>query len=199
MPRLGRRLLIASALAVLPSCDAPEKCALRELSRAGVQPSGRALVDAVIDGEDQHVRWLLRGHVHTEQRDATGCTPLRIAVEQHRPSMAIMLREAGVDANSKSPDGTSVLAAAIVRDSTPVVEKLIASGASPSGLMPGGEKILPWCIPNCRRPRLHPPAHGLRQETLRHDRSRQPRHHQAVGGLRAGRESPSAQPPSTSV
>jgi ankyrin repeat protein len=150
MLRLSRRLLLATALFLTPSCDTPEKHALRELNRAGIQPSGRALVEAVNDGEDQHVRWLLQLKVHTEQRDSTGCTPLRIAVEQDRPSMAIMLLDAGADPESISPDGTSVLAAAIVRDETPVVEKLIASGANPAGLMPGGEKILPWCIRNGR-------------------------------------------------
>ena len=95
--RLSRRLLLATALFLTPSCDTPEKHALRELHRAGVQPSGRALVEAVTDGEDQHVRWLLQLKVHTEQRDSTGCTPLRIAAEQDRPSVAIMLLDAGAD------------------------------------------------------------------------------------------------------
>lgn len=148
--RLGRRLLLASVLAALPSCDTPEKHALRELSRAGIQPSGRALVAAVSDAEDQHVRWLLQVKVHTEQRDAESRTPLRIAVEQDRPSVAIMLLDAGANPDSKTADSVSVLAAAIARDETPIVERLIASGANPTGLMPGGEKILPWCIRNGR-------------------------------------------------
>ncbi|QTN33126.1 ankyrin repeat domain-containing protein [Akkermansiaceae bacterium] len=146
----GRRLLICAILAVLPSCDTPEKHALRELSRAGVQPSGRALVDAVTAGQDQHVRWLLDVGVHTEQRDAAGRHPLRITVEQDRPSVAIMLLDSGANPNSKTADGISVLAAAIARDETPIVEKLIAMGANPNALMPGGEKILPWCIRNGR-------------------------------------------------
>ena len=150
MLRLSRRLLLVSVLALTPSCDTPEKHALRELSRAGVQPSGRALVEAVTDGENQHVRWLLDVKVHTEQRDATGYTPLRIAVGQDSPSVAIMLLDAGANPNSKTPDGVSVLAAAITGDQSPIAEKLIAAGANPAGIMPGGEKILPWCIRNGR-------------------------------------------------
>jgi ankyrin repeat protein len=150
MSRFSRRLLLASALAALPSCDTPEKHALRELSRAGIQPSGRALVQAVADGETQHVRWLLQVKVHTEQRDALSRTPLRIAVERNLPSVAIMLLDAGANPNSKTADNIPVLAAAIARDATPVVEKLIAAGANPADLMPDGEKILPWCIRNGR-------------------------------------------------
>lgn len=142
--------MMISALSLAPSCDTPEKQALRALSREGIQPSGRALVVAVTDGEDQHARWLLDLNVHTEQRDAESRTPLRIAVERDRPSVAILLLDAGADPNSKTPDGTSVLGASILRDSTPVVEKLIAAGANPYGLMPGGEKTLPWCIRNGR-------------------------------------------------
>jgi len=140
----------AAALLLTPSCDNPEKHALRELSREGIQASGRALVEAVTDGEDQHARWLLQVKVHTEQRDAMGRTPLRIAVEQNRPTVAIMLLDAGANPDSKTADGISVLGAAIAREETPITEKLIASGANPAGLMPGGEKILPWCIRNGR-------------------------------------------------
>ena len=150
MSQMSRWPLLAAVLAVASSCDTPEKQALRELSKAGIQPSGRALVEAVTAGNEQHVHWLLGVRVHTGQRDATGRTPLRIAVEQGRPAMAISLLDAGADANSKTPDGSSVLAAAIARDESAVVERLIAAGANPAGIMPGGEKILPWCIRNGR-------------------------------------------------
>jgi ankyrin repeat protein len=148
--RLSRRTLFFSALIVLPSCDTQEKRGLRELSRAGIQPSGRALVEAVSSDEDQHVRWLLDVKVHTGQRDATGRTPLRIAIEQDSPTTAIMLLDAGADPNAKSPDGADILGVAVAKGASPVVERLIASGAKADGLMPGGERILPWAIRNGR-------------------------------------------------
>ena len=147
---LSRRILLVSALFLLPSCDSPEKHALRELTRAGIQPSGRALVEAVTLDELQNVQWLLDVKVHTEQRDAQGRTPLRIAIEQNHPTTALMLLDAKADPNARSSDGTDILGIAIEMDESPVVDKLIEYGAKANGLMPNGEKILPWAIRNGR-------------------------------------------------
>lgn len=143
-------MLVLAAFALMPSCDTPEKQKLRELSQAGIRPSGRALVDAVAAGETRHVRLLLDVNVHTEQRDAMGHTPLRIAVKNDNPTIAIMLLEAGADPNAKSPDGAGILGVAVAKGDSPVVEKLIAAGAKADGLMPNGEAILPWAIRNGR-------------------------------------------------
>lgn len=148
--KLNRWLLLLAALTLAPSCDTPEKQKLRELSQAGIRPSGRALVDSVTLGETRHVRLLLDVNVHTGQRDANGHTPLRIAVENDRPSIAMMLLEAGADPNAKSPDGADILGVAVAKGDSPVVEKLIAAGAKADGRMPNGEAILPWAIRNGR-------------------------------------------------
>ena len=148
--RLSSRLLLLATLTLASSCDTPEKQKLRELSQAGIRPSGRALVDAVTSGETRHVRLLLDVHVHTGQRNADGHTPLRIAVENDSPTIAIMLLEAGADPNAISPDGADILGVAVAKGDSPVVEKLVAAGAKADGKMPNGEVILPWAIRNGR-------------------------------------------------
>ena len=148
--RLSRRFLLVSALFLASSCDSPERHALRQLSREGIQPSGRALVEAITLDEVQHVEWLLDVKVHTEQRDAMGHTPLRIAIEQDHPSTALMLLESGANPNARSPDGIDILGIALEKNFPEVVENLIERGAKPDGAMPSGEMILPWAIRNAR-------------------------------------------------
>lgn len=143
-------MFILAAFALAPSCDTPEKRTLRELAETGIRPSGRALVDAVTSGETRNVRLLLDVKVHTEQRDAHGHTPLRIAVENDSPFIALMLLEAGANPNTKSPDGAAILGVAVAKGDSPTVEKLIAAGAKADGKMPNGEAILPWAIRNGR-------------------------------------------------
>lgn len=148
--KLSRRLLLLTAICLFSSCDSPEKHALRELTRAGIRPGGRALVEAVTLDEHQNIQWLLQMKVHTGQRDAEGRTPLRIAIEQEQPTSALMLLDAGADPNATSPDRVDILGIAIAQSDSPVVEKLIERGARANGLMPSGEKILPWAIRNGR-------------------------------------------------
>lgn len=148
--RLSQWMLCVSALLLTPSCDSPEKKALRELSRAGIQPSGRALVEAVTLDEPGHVGLLLDVRVHTEQRDAKGRTPLRIAVEEGKSDLALMLLEAKANPNATGPDGVDILGIAVTNDDSEVASKLIEHGAKANGTMPGEEKILPWCIHNGR-------------------------------------------------
>lgn len=141
---------MVSALFLVSSCDSPERHALRQLSREGIQPSGRALVEAITLDEVQHVEWLLDVKVHTEQRDANGHTPLRIAIEQDHPSTALILLESKANPNAKSPDEIDILGIALEKNFPEVVEKLIANGAKADGSMPTGEMILPWAIRNGR-------------------------------------------------
>lgn len=155
MPKLlyirpGRALMVFCAALAVIACDTPEKRALRELSKAGIVPGGRALVAAVGKGEQRQVGWLLETRVHTERRDEKERTPLRIAVENDNPSIALMLLEGGADPNAKGPGPVSLLGVAMERGDTPVIEKLIGKGANSGGLMEEGEKILPWAIKNGR-------------------------------------------------
>ena len=141
---------MVSALFLVSSCDSPERHALRQLSREGIQPSGRALVEAITLDEVQHVEWLLDVKVHTEQRDANGHTPLRIAIEQDHPSTALILLESEANPNAKSPDEIDILGISLEKNFPEVVEKLIANGAKADGSMPTGEMMLPWAIRNGR-------------------------------------------------
>ncbi len=131
---------------LLVSCDTPQKRGLRELSKRGIQPSGQALLQAVIERDPQRTAWLVDVGVHTEQCDATGKTPIRIALENRDLSAVFKLLEAKANVNAHTADKVSVLGIAVGLGETAVVEKLLTAGARTDGLMPDGEKILPWSI-----------------------------------------------------
>ncbi|MEO7100896.1 MAG: ankyrin repeat domain-containing protein [Luteolibacter sp.] len=137
-------LLLVGGLLV--SCDTPQKRALRELSKAGIEPSGKSLVQAVADRNPQRVGWLLDVGVYTEQRDAKGRTPVRLAIENGDLPSVFKLLDAKADVNATSDDQASILGIALARGEPAVVEKLLKAGAGTDGLMPDGEKILPWAI-----------------------------------------------------
>lgn len=131
---------------LMVSCDSPQKQALRDLAAAGVEPSGKALVDASVRRDGRIVELLLIAKVHTEQRDTFGRTPLRIAVDNRDAKTATLLLGSGAGVNATTPDQTSVLGAAVATGETGLIETLVLAGASADGQMPGGEKILPWAI-----------------------------------------------------
>lgn len=137
-------LLLAAGL--LASCDTPQKKGLRELSKAGIAPSGSSLLEAVSSGNQQAVGWLLDVGVYTEQRDDHGRTPVRVALEKGDLPSVFKLLDADVNVNASAPDQVSILGIAVERGETAIVERLLAAGARPDGLMPDGEKILPWAI-----------------------------------------------------
>lgn len=133
-------------LGLMPSCDTPQKRGLRELSKAGVEPSARSLVQAAIDKNSQQVGWLLDVGVYTEQRDEKGRSPVRIAIENDDLASTFKLLDAKANVNATSPDKASILGVAVERNESAIVERLLAAGARTDGLMPDGEEILPWAI-----------------------------------------------------
>lgn len=137
-------LLLAAGLMV--SCDTPQKRGLRELTKAGIQPSGSALVDAVAAKDPKRAGWLLDVGVFTEQPDQKGRTPMRIAIENGDVSSALKLLDAKANVNATTPDKVSILGVAVERGEVAIMEKLLSAGARADGLMPDGEKILPWAI-----------------------------------------------------
>ncbi|MES2924471.1 MAG: ankyrin repeat domain-containing protein [Verrucomicrobiota bacterium] len=143
LPKTGP-LLIAAGLLV--SCGTPQKRALRELSKAGIEPSGSALLQAVTDQDSTRTGWLLDVGVYTEQRDARGRTPVRIAIENRDVPSVFKLLAAKADVNATTQDQVSVLGVAVELGETAIVEKLLTAGARTDGRMPDGEKILPWAI-----------------------------------------------------
>ncbi len=141
-------LLIAAGLLV--SCDTPQKRGLRELSKAGIEPSGNALLQAVADRDATRAGWLLDVGVYTEQRDAQGRTPIRVAIENGDLASVFKLLEAGADVNATTADQVGSLGVAVERGETAIIEKLLTAGARADGRMPDGERILPWAIRNGR-------------------------------------------------
>lgn len=141
-----KSLPLLAAAGMLVSCDTPQKRAMRELSKAGIEPSGRALLDAVTARETQKAGWLLDVGVYTEQRDARGRTPVRIAIENSDIASTFKLLDAKANVNATTADNVSILGIAVERGETAIVDKLLSAGARADGLMPDGEKILPWAI-----------------------------------------------------
>jgi ankyrin repeat protein len=137
-------LLFAAGLLV--SCQSPRDRALGEISQAGIEPSGNALLQAVADQDSTRAGWLLDVGVYTEQRDARGRTPLRIAIENRDVRSVFKLLDAKADVNAMTADHVSVLGVAVELGETAIAEKLLSAGAHTDGLMPDGEKILPWAI-----------------------------------------------------
>jgi ankyrin repeat protein len=137
-------LLLVAGLLV--SCDTPQKRALRELSKAGIEPSGRALSDAVAARDTRLAGWLLDVGVYTEQRDALGRTPVRVAIENSDLPSTFKLLDARANVNATTTDQVGILGIAVERGETAVVERLLKAGARADGIMPDGEKILPWAI-----------------------------------------------------
>jgi len=138
-------LLLAVAL-LLASCDTPQKRALRQLDKAGVEVCGPSLVQAVLAMDLAQTGLLLDAGVYTEQRDASGRTPLRIAVENRDPQSVLRLIAAKADVNSTTDDQVSVLGTALAWGNPLVVGPILTAGARADGGMPNGETILPWAI-----------------------------------------------------
>ncbi len=141
--RLGLPLIVTGLLA---SCDTPQKRGLRELAKAGIEPTGSALLEAVKAKDSQRTEWLTDVGVFTEQCDAQGKTPLRISIENHDVASALKLLGHRANVNAAAPDQASILGIAVQTGETAIAEKLVAAGARTDGLMPDGEKILPWAI-----------------------------------------------------
>lgn len=134
----------------LTACDSPKKRALRNLEKAGIQPSGMALLEAVSIRDTEMVGWLLDVGVYTEHENSDGKTPLRIAIENGDLPSVFKLLDSSVDVNAVAQDDVSILGVAVETGESAVVDKLLASGASGEGVMRNGESILPWAIKNGR-------------------------------------------------
>lgn len=144
--RAALRIAALGAAGFLASCDTPRSAALRELSAAGVEVSGRTLVHAVSHRDRPLACRLLECGVYTEQRDARGLTPLAIAVDSGDLEGTAALINAGANVNAKRPDGSSILGSAIAAGDPSLISALLAAGARTDGLMPDGDHILPSAI-----------------------------------------------------
>jgi len=92
------------------------------------------------------VKLLLQAEVHHGQRDATGRTPLRIAVDRHDLATAFLLLDKGADPNAVDSSGVCILGSALAGGETAIVEHLLDKGAKADGKMPDGDGVLPWAI-----------------------------------------------------
>jgi ankyrin repeat protein len=141
--RTGLAALLALSLA---ACRSPQREALRELQRRGVEASGPALLAAVEAGDAELARLLLQARVYAGQRDAAGNPPLPVAIDRGHLAIAWGLIENGADLAAPNPAGVTPVSLAVFRGETAIADRLLDVGAPPEGLTPDGDKVLPWAI-----------------------------------------------------
>jgi hypothetical protein len=129
----SRCFFVLVAAGFLTGCDTPQKRGLRELTKAGIEPTGTALLQAVADKDAKRAGWLIDVGVYTEQRDAKGRTPLRVAMENRDLSSVFKLLDGHANVNATAPDNASILGIAVELGETAMVERLIAAGAKADG------------------------------------------------------------------
>lgn len=142
----AKSCLVLGLAGFLVSCDTPEKRALRELTRAGIEPSGQALLDAVTREDTALIDTLLEANVYREQKDGQGRTPLRVAVDGGANETVTRLLARGVNADVAAKDGLTPLGVAAERENLAMVRKLLEAGARPDANTRDGEKVTPWAI-----------------------------------------------------
>jgi ankyrin repeat protein len=141
-----------AALLVLsvPACRNPQREAMRELEKRGVEASAASLLSAVQAGDIPLSKLLLEAKVYTGQRDASGNTPLHIAIGKGNVAIAWGLIENGADLAVANPADVTPLSLSVYRGETAIADKLLNAGAPPDGLTPDGDRVLPWAIRNGR-------------------------------------------------
>jgi ankyrin repeat protein len=101
-------------------------------------PGNTALYDAIGKGDEAEVRRLLKAGADPNSRsrglrsrtgDRHRLSPLLYALWRNQPGIALLLLEAGADANARNPEGQTVLIVAANAGMTEVVDALIRKGA----------------------------------------------------------------------
>src|SRR6218665_1879985 len=106
--RSAIRITVAALLAVsVTACKNPQREAMRELQKRGVEASGASLLSAVQKGDTSLVQLLLQAEVYSSQRDAAGNSPLHLAIDRGYPAIAWKLIEHGTDLTSANPAGVT--------------------------------------------------------------------------------------------
>ncbi len=144
LPERATLGLIVPVLLLVASCDSPERQALRALAASGVEPTGASLVEAVSRRDAETAAWLLQARVHAGSRDATGRTPLGIAVENGDARCAKLLLDAGAA-------DAAALGAALLAGHERIIELLAAAGPNAAATMPDGTPVVRWCVLGDRR------------------------------------------------
>lgn len=119
---------------------------MRELTRAGIEPSGRSLLEAVTRQDVPLIDTLLAAKVHREQKDPLGRTPLRVAVDNDASETVGRLLASGVNVDTAAKDGSTVLGMAVEHENVTVVRMLLSAGARTDANTRDGEKVTPWSI-----------------------------------------------------
>jgi ankyrin repeat protein len=149
--RSAIRITVVALLAVsVAACKNPQREAMRELEKRGIEASGASLLSAVQKGDTNLTHLLLQAEVYSGQRDAEGNSPLYLAIDRGYPAIAWELIEHGTDLTTANPSGVTPVSLSVVKGETAMADRLLDAGAPPEGLTPDGDKVLPWAIRNGR-------------------------------------------------
>ena len=130
----------------VPACRNPQREALQELQKRGVEVSASSLLAAVEAGDAKLANLLLQARVYSGQRDAGGNSPLHVALERGHVGIADSLIAHGADLHVANPAGVTPVSLAVYKGETALADRLLDAGAPPEGQTPDGDKVLPWAI-----------------------------------------------------
>jgi len=130
----------------VPACRNPQRAAMKDLEKRGIDPSAASLLAAVQAGDTELARLLLQARVYTGQRDDAGNSPLHIALDQGHLAIAWGLIDNGADLAAANPGGVTPVSLSVFRGETAMADRLLDKEAPPEGLTPDGDKVLPWAI-----------------------------------------------------
>jgi ankyrin repeat protein len=130
----------------VPACRNPQREALLELEKQGVEASASSLLAAVQAGDPKLVNLLLEARVYTGQCDAEGNSPLHVALEDGHIGIVDSLIAHGADLRAANPAGVTPVSLAVYKGETALADHLLNAGAPPEGRTPDGDKVLPWAI-----------------------------------------------------
>lgn len=104
--------------------------------------SDSELLDAVRRGDERAVNTLIRRRADVNAPDATGTTPLALAVQADRLDLIQLLIEAGADVKRANRFGVTPLHLAAISGNAASTRRLVEAGADVNAALPEGETVL---------------------------------------------------------
>lgn len=138
----SRNIILMGVLSILlATCAAPKDSYKRKLSDMGLSFDEKNYVDCIIRGDKEAVRLFLLAGMSPDGGNH-GPSPLVEATRRGYSDIALLLIDAGSDANSKDAYGVTAMMFAAICGSTEVIERLIVKGTDVNAQDVDGRTVL---------------------------------------------------------